>query len=160
MIETTIRLSLACYAVAAGLMLCLRPDEWPAHRGRGRLTRILWTAAWAIYLVHVAAAFHIAHGWSHAHAVEATRAQSGVGEGIYVNHLFTLLWTLDVAWWWLRPDSYAVRQPWLDWLLHGFMVFVIFNAAVVFASGLIRWVALVGFVALGILFGRKQLAPR
>src|SRR4051794_12123767 len=112
MIEATIRLSLAVYALAAGLMLVLRPDEWTARQGRGRLARLLWTCAWAVYLVHVGVAFHLAHGWSHAHAVESTRARSGVGEGIYVSHLFTLLWTIDVAWWWLRPDAYAVRSPW------------------------------------------------
>jgi hypothetical protein len=156
-VRNTIRLSLAWYAVAAGLMLCLRPGEWMGQ-GRGRLARAAWTWAWAVYVVHVGLAFHFAHGWSHAHAVETTRARSGVGEGIYVSHLFTLLWTLDVAWWWLRPVGYAVRAPWIDGLLHGFMVFVIFNGTVVFASGPVRWAALGGFALLAWLLCRRLSA--
>src|SRR5262249_55053029 len=140
---------------AAALMLLLRPDEWAAGQGRGRLARWAWTWAWAVYVVHVGLAFHFVHGWSHTHAFEDTRARSGVGEGIYVSYLFTLLWTLGVAWWWLRPRGYAFRALWFDRLLHGFMVFVVFNGAVVFAAGPVRWAALVGFVALAVLFVRR-----
>lgn len=109
-----------------------------------------WTAAWLGYLIHVALAFDYVHNWSHAHAFEHTREVGGVGEGIYVNYLFTLLWTADVLWWWLAPAAYAGRSPWLDRLLHGFMLFVIFNATVVFASGFSRWggVALLVWLAL------------
>jgi hypothetical protein len=50
-----------------------------------------------------------------------------------------LLWTADVAWWWLLPGLYARRSPWIGWCEHGFMVFIIFNATVVYEEGLIRW---------------------
>ena len=108
----------------------------------GSLARLSWTLAWAAYVVHVVLAFHHFHGWSHAHAVEHVRSASGVGEGIYASHLFTLLWTLDVAWWWRNPASYAARPAWVDRGLHGFLLFMIFNATVVYETGFIRWAGL------------------
>ena len=140
--RNTVRVALAYYGAAAVLMLLLRPHEWAARSRRGELARWCWTLAWAAYLVHLAMAFHHYHGWSHVRAVEHVRQVSGVGEGIYASHLFTLLWSLDVAWWWLGPASYAARPPWLDRGLHGFMVFIIFNGTVVYEQGLIRWAGL------------------
>src|SRR3954454_17512064 len=133
--RNTVRLALAFYAVAVVLMLMMRREEWAAPDGwhalaakawRGELARCCWTLAWMAYLVHLAMAFHHYHGWSHARAVEHVCAVSGVGEGIYVSHPFTLVWTLDVAWWWLAPASYAVRSSGIDRLLHGFLLFMIF----------------------------------
>jgi hypothetical protein len=149
--RNTVRLALLYYAAAASLMLLLRPEEWSAHSGRGWLARWCWTLAWAAYLIHLAMAFHHYHDWSHAAAVEHTREVSGVGEGIYVSHLFTLLWTLDVAFWWLRPNGYAQRSAMLGWLLHGFMAFVIFNGTVVYEHGFIRWAGVALFVELAAL---------
>jgi hypothetical protein len=154
----TVRLALACYAAAAVLMLRLRPEEWPAA-GRGRLARWCWTLGWLAYLVHLGMAFHHYHGWSHAHAVEHTRQVSGVGEGIYLSHLFTLAWTVDVAWWWLGPRRYAGRPRWVGYALHSFMVFIIFNATVVYESGLIRWAGLAMFALLaGVWLTRRPVS--
>jgi hypothetical protein len=141
----TVRPALLYYAAAATLMLLLRPAEWDATAPRGRLARACWTLGWAAYLIHLAAAFGCFHHGSHAAAVAHTQERSGFGEGIYVSHLFTLVWTADVAWWWLWPQSYAGRSPWIDRLLHGFMLFVIVNATVVFETGLIRWAGLAVF---------------
>ena len=135
----TVRLSLAFYGVAASLMLRLRAGDWAGQTRRGALARWCWTLAWATYLIHLGMAFHHYHHWSHAAAVEHTRQVSGAGEGIYVSHLFTLVWTADVAYWWWRPARYARRASWIGWLLHGFMVFIIFNATVVYETGFIRW---------------------
>lgn len=157
----TVRVTLLYYAAAASLMLLLRPGEWAAGSDRGWLARWLWTLAWAAYLVHLGMAFHHYHHWSHADAVEHTRAVSGVGEGIYVSHLFTLLWTADVAYGWLRPDGYAGRSPWFGRLLHGFMAFVIFNATVVYETGPIRWAGVLLFAELGaVLAYRSKLLSR
>jgi hypothetical protein len=149
LIRNTVRLSLLYYAPAVSLMVVLHPGDWAALSPRGRLARWCWTLAWAAYLIQVGLAFHYAHHWSHAHAVEVTRQRSGVGEGIYVSHLFTLLWTADVLAWWLRPGWYATRNPWFGRLLHGFMLFVIFNGTIVFEEGLIRWAGVVLFIGLG-----------
>ena len=109
-------------------------------------------------------AFHFFHHWSHAHAFERTREVSGVGEGIYVSYLFTLLWAADVAWWWLRADRYAVRSVWIDRSLQAFMLFIVLNGTVVFESGPIRWAGLLGLAALSVAWwvapgGRRSRQP-
>ena len=114
--RATVRVALAYYAAALALMLTLRPEEWVASTSRGRLARWCWALAWLTYAVHVGMAFHYYHHWSHADAVRHTRAVSGVGEGVYVSYLFSLVWALDVAWWWLRPAASAARPAWLTWL--------------------------------------------
>jgi hypothetical protein len=151
LVRWTVRLALAYWAAAVALLLSLGPGERRAESGRGRLARWCWTLAWATYLVHLAMAFHFYHRWSHADAVRHTRDVSGFGEGIYVSHFFTLVWSLDVIFWWLRPGRYAARPPWVDGLLHGFMVFIVFNATVVYESGPIRWAGLAGLGVLGLL---------
>jgi hypothetical protein len=153
----TIRLALAYYAVAAALRLWVCPADWLAQSAIGRLARWCWTLALLAYLVHVGIAFHHYHHWSHAEAVEHTRQVSSVGEGIYVSHLFTLVWTADVVWWWRRPQSYALRPAWVGWLLHGFMLFVIFNATVVYEQGFIRWAGLAMLVGLAAVWGYRRL---
>jgi hypothetical protein len=139
----TVRVALAFYAVAAWFMLSLRPADWRAETSRGRFTRLCWTLAWVAFVIHVGVAFHFYHHWSHAAAVEHVRERSGVGEGVFVSYLFTLVWTVDVGWWWLRPGRYASRPRWVGGSLHGFMVFMIVMATVVYEDGAIRWVAIV-----------------
>jgi hypothetical protein len=148
LVRNTVRLALFYYAIAVNLMLWLRPGDWMAASRRGRLARLCWTLAWAAYLIHLAMAFHHYHSWSHSHAMEHTRDVSGVGEGIFVSHFFTLLWTADVLWWWQRPEGYAQRSPWIGRVLHGFMLFVIFNGTVVYETGPIRWAGVVLFAEL------------
>jgi hypothetical protein len=135
----TVRLSLLYYTAALTLMLRLRPAEWTAGGGRGRLARWCWTLAWAAFVVHLGMAFHHFHHWSHADAVRRTQEVSGFGPGVYVSDLFALAWTADVAAWWLRPAWYARRSPWVGRTLHAFMLFIVFNATIVFETGPIRW---------------------
>jgi hypothetical protein len=154
LIRNTIRLSLAYYAAAALLLLTRSPGDGPLSPAVV-LARWCWTLAWAAYVVHVGMAFHHYHGWSHAHAVAHTRQVSGVGWGLYVSHLFGLLWTLDVAGWWLSPEGHATRPAWVGRALHGFMAFVVFNGTVVYEAGPIRWIGLLVFAALGALWLRR-----
>jgi len=151
----TIRLALVFYTLAAVLMLLQRPGEETAAQAGVGLTRWCWTLAWCAYLVHLGMAFHHYHHWSHAEAVRHTRATSGFGEGIYASHLFTLLWTLDVIYWWLRPQAYAARARWQSRWLHVYMVFIIFNSTIVFAEGAIRWAAGFAFLLLAVLLARR-----
>jgi hypothetical protein len=120
-IRGTIYVSLAYWAVALALMLDRNPSA-----------RIAWALACCAYLVHVAMAFEWAHHWSHAAAFQHVKDASGFGEGIFVSYLFTLVWCGDALWWWIAPASRETRPRWVEWLLHGFMVFIIFNATVVF----------------------------
>lgn len=149
LIRNTIRLALLYYAITLTLLLRTKPLDWQKHTDKICRARTCWTLAWLSYLIHLAMAFHFAHHWSHAEAMRHTEEVSGVGEGIFVSHLFTLVWTADVAAWWLWPTWYAGRPAWVNWALHGFMLFVVFNATVVFESGWIRWagVALFAWLA-------------
>jgi hypothetical protein len=151
LIRHTIRLALVYWGAALALIMFLQRDDWRRQLSRGRLARWCWTLAWLTYLVHLAMAFHFYHHWSHDHAISHTERVSGFGPGIYLSHVFTLVWSLDVFTWWLWPERYFARSSWIDRLLHGFMVFIVFNATVVYESGLIRWAGLAGLSVLAIL---------
>ena len=156
-VRSTIRVALVFYGLAAALLLCLDRSDWEQSTAPVRLARWLWFLALAAYLVHAALAFHYYHRWSNADAFERTERITGFGPGIYISHLFGLLWALDVAWWWLAPLRYARRWPWVGWLLHGFLAFIIFNGAVVFAEGVVRWGALAMFLVLAGLFLHNRI---
>jgi len=147
--RNTVRLSLAWYGAALCLMMQLRgAADWRAETSLGRLARWCWTWAIVVFLVHLAMAFHYYHGWSHAHAFQRTREVSGVGEGIYVSYLFTWCWIADALGWWWQPARYAARSPWIDRVLHTFMLLIVFNGMVVFETGGIRWAGCIMFVVL------------
>jgi hypothetical protein len=148
--RNSVRLSLAWYTAALLLMMWLTPRDWYATTRLGSLARWCWTWALVTFLVHLVMAFHYYHHWSHAHAFERTRQVSGVGEGLYVSYLFTVLWTADVLFWWLSPARYAARPACVCRTMHCFMLFVVFNSMVVFEAGLIRWAGLIMFAVLGI----------
>jgi hypothetical protein len=156
----TVRLALLYYAVAVTLMLLLQSGEWQASSIRGRLARWCWTLALATYLVHLTMAFHHYHHWSHADAVAHTEAVSRFGQGIWFSHLFTLLWTADVAAWWTVPNRYARRSPWWDRLLHGYMAFIIFNATFVYEEGPIHWAGMLLFMELGVVLLYRTMVNR
>jgi hypothetical protein len=158
--RNTVRLALLYYAAALTVLLSLTPADWASSSPRVRLARCCWTLAWAAFVLHVAMALHHFDHWSHAAAVERTRRRTGFGEGVYVSHLFTLLWTADVAYWWLRPTAYAARRPALDRALHGFMLFMVFNGTVVFEQGPIRWAGVALCLYLAALWLWRRRAAR
>ncbi len=143
-----IRLSLVWYFAALVLMMALAKSDWLASAPLGRAARWCWTWAMVYFLIHVTMAFHYFHHWSHADAVRHTREVSGFGEGVYISYLFTLLWIVDVAYWWLAPRRYAERSAWIDRGWHGFMLFMVFNGTVVYESGPIRCAGLLMFTSL------------
>lgn len=133
----------------------------PASSGRRRV----WTLGWLAFVLHIATAFHFVHHWSHVEAAAATdrRALELVGRpapgGIYYNYAFLLVWTADVAWLRLAPVSYDRRPRPIAWLVHGFLAFIVFNAAVVFAHGPLRWLSLAAFfVVIGLTVVRVRRA--
>jgi len=144
----TVRLALICYAVSLNLMLFLEPPDWSALSPRGCFARCCWTLACITYLVHLDMAFHYYHGWSHARAIQHTQEVSGFGNGIYFSHAFTIDWCADVLLWWVRPIGYAARSRWQSCCLHFFMLFIIFNATVVYEEGAIRWAGILMFLEL------------
>lgn len=108
-----------------------------------------WRCGAAACLVHVAAAFHFVHGWSHTVAWAATAAQVRSvigwesGAGLWLNYAFTAGW-LMVSCVWDHLPVWA-RRTW-----ECLFAFMAFNAAVVFTAGLVRWA---GCVLSGITLG-------
>ncbi len=118
--------------------------------------RFCWSLGLGFYLLHVIAAFHFHHHWSHLIAREHVRQESGVADGIYVNYLFTLVWSGDVLWSWLASKRYAKRQIGVGVALHVFLGFIVFNAAVVFETGVVRWASVCAFGLLALLFWKRK----
>ncbi len=171
----TIRLALACYVACAALALTGRG-------ARGCTTaRAIWTAGCALFVIHVACAFHFYHGWSHAaawqHTADKTNELLGVpfGYGIYFSYLFLVLWVADAVWLWTfanrtlgsRPAAAAcsatsvpalgrlrARTPWWRALVHLFLLFIAFNGAIVFEAGPTRWAGLAACAVFAALAGR------
>lgn len=117
--------------------------------GWERAARLAWTFGCAALFAHVACAFHFYHGWGHESAYLDTARQTNEvvgldwGGGLYINYALMAGWLLDVAWWWLRgPDSYRRRPRALTAAWQGFLLFIFFNATVVFKSGPARWAGL------------------
>jgi hypothetical protein len=101
--------------------------------------------------VHVLAAFHFEHDWSHSAALKHTAQQTarltGIdwGGGLYFNYVFLLLWLVDVAMLWTvasKPSSRLRRSMDLA------CIFMVLNATVVFGP---RWwigpVIILGLIA-------------
>ncbi|MBX9626894.1 MAG: hypothetical protein K2X82_24045 [Gemmataceae bacterium] len=125
--------------VGAGLVLAGR-GETPSGAARA-----WWATGCAFAGLHVAVAMHAAHGWSHAAAYDHTAAVGGWGPGVFVNYAFVLVWAADAAWMCLSPGSYGQRPWWATWAVQGLLAFVVFNAAVVFGHGPLRWAAAAAF---------------
>jgi hypothetical protein len=130
----TVRIAIVLYVAA----LAMRRDA-------PRASRLVWSGGCLAYLLHVAAAFHYYHHWSHAEAYESTAKQTNDvvgldwGGGLYVNYAFTLVWIVDVIWWWIAEKRYLTRPRVVEWAIQLFLGFIVFNATVVFASGFSRW---------------------
>lgn len=150
LIAGTVYAALGWYFAALALMVAPRAIRGAESLGQSHAAQWCWTWGLLAYLAHVAAAFHYFHDWSHAHAVEYTRRASGFGGGVFVSYAFTVLWAADASWWWVRPRAYAARPRWAACVVHGFMALIVFNGAVVFADGPVRWVSLAAFAALGV----------
>ena len=140
----TIWLTILAYAVGAALFaLSKNRHKWDSA------ARLIWTIACISLLAHVASAFHFYHQWSHNAAYRETARQTyevfGVnwGGGVYFNYALVVLWIFDVGWWWLGGLLAYRRRPWLltvAW--HLFLIFMFFNATVVFGNGFVRWLGL------------------
>lgn len=126
-----------------------------------RGNRIAWSAGCLFYLAHVVCAFAYFHRWSHDEAFAATARQTAEtvgfdwGGGLYVNYVFTLVWTADVIWWWSSAASYHARPRWLHAIIHAFLGFIVFNATVVFATGFSRWFGVLACALLAFIYGRR-----
>jgi hypothetical protein len=147
----TIRAAFAFYVLAMTARLARRV---PA----AQTIRIAWTAGCFCYLLHVAAAFHFYHGWSHAAAYRDTACRTAErfgfywGGGLYFNYAFTIAWVVDTIRLWRRQNI----PRWMRIALHAFFAFMFFNATVVFGAGFIRWAGILGTAWIGALWWREH----
>jgi hypothetical protein len=142
---------------SAGFTVVWMLLAWGALLGGGmRFARLAWTLGLFTLFVHLGLAFGVAHGWSHAAAVEHVRAVGGTGAGIVVNYLFVAVWAGDVAWWWADPAGHARRPRWAAWTVHGFLLFVVVNATVIFGPAERRWAYAAALVLLTLLWVRSR----
>ena len=161
-VRGTAWLALAGYFTGAFLLL----------RGNRRIAKWVWGAGCDFNCLHILAAFHFTHSWSHTAAVEHVARQSEsvigtpFGAGIWFNYLLTTLWIIDASWLWWDPESYAKRAKWIARSIHGFLFFIVVNAAVVFAPDMVRWPSAVACAALVYFWftnpvrGQKQAASQ
>lgn len=149
-ISWSIRAALVAYFAALVLRMgrgCLSPGP-----------RYLWLAGCACSWLHLAAVFHFAHNWSHQAATEHIAERTAMvvgwafGAGIWFNYLFNLLWLTDALWWTLQPKNYCARPAWQNLSIHGFLLFMVVNATVVFETGLSRWLGTVGVLSVVLVF--------
>jgi hypothetical protein len=157
----TIWTALTGYALGAAYLIYQRGRRWEF------LARLVWTASCLCLLAHAAFAFHYYHGWSQATAYAETARQTaevfGInwGGGLFINYALMLAWITDVVWWWGWSDAYRRRPRLLTVIWHGFMIFIFFNATVVFGAGLLRWIGAGLCLGLGLLlwFSGAHKAP-
>lgn len=116
--------------------------QWQAR------ARLAWTVGCVGLIAHTICAFHFHHHWSQASAIRETARQTAAltgmnwGGGLFINYAFLAAWAADVAWWWRGLNVYR-RRPWpITAIWHGVFLFMIFNATVVFKTGVVRWVGL------------------
>ena len=101
----------------------------------------VWALGAVLCAVHMLLAMGIRHGWSHQSALESTAAQTQAvyglnwGGGVYVNYAFLAVWLAELIWWRASPATYLSRRSSATWSARIFYLIVLFNAAVLFASG-------------------------
>ena len=143
--RATIWITIVAYAAGSVLFAWARGrTAWDSA------ARVVWTIAVVSLIAHFICAYQFYHDWSHDSAYRDTARQTDEvvglnwGGGLFINYAFLTIWTIDVASWWIGGlNSYRAR-PWpLVAAWHGFLIFILFNATVVFKHGATRWVGLV-----------------
>jgi hypothetical protein len=136
----TIWITTASYAIGAVYLISNRNWQWE------KAARLVWTAGCLGLFIHVALALHYFHGWSQASAYRETARQTAEvfgfdwGGGLFINYAVMSAWALDVSWWWLWPENYRRRSRLLTVAWQGFLLFIFFNATVVFVDSPLRWI--------------------
>src|SRR6185369_13110148 len=138
--RSTVWISIVAYTIGCIAFATARNDRW---------IRLAWTTGCAALVLHFICAFNFYHGWSQESAYLETARQTGAviginwGGGLFINYVVASLWIADVAWWWFAGVSSYRRRPWMLTLIwHSFLIFIIFNATVVFKDGPARWIGL------------------
>ena len=117
----------------------------------GRASRMLWSLAGVVLVVHILIAFHFAHGWSHddalRHAARRTVEVTGAefAAGLYFNYVLLGVWLWLTLRLWRRPAPRVLPLPLSEKILHGIVIFFVYHATAVFGPPF--WKLVVGAVA-------------
>ncbi len=131
LIRWTARLFVACYVGRLCIDAAGRRDA-----ASQQVARWLWTVGGVLFLLHVAASFHLQHGWSHVAAFEHVRGRTlhdigwDSGIGLYINYAFGVLWLVDLSLWWRHLDWSKRRLPY--WIVQSLFAFLMSQATAVF----------------------------
>jgi hypothetical protein len=153
----TIRLALLCLVFS----LALGSGRNTAHR-RWQIQRAIWTARCFLAWVHVLLAFHNFHSWSFTHAAAETsrRTAEAIGASwggeIWFNFAFIGLWLVDAGWRWINP-TWTARLGIPSAAIQVFLLFIAFNAAVVFEDGPTRIAGVIATLILAAAFALRLL---
>jgi hypothetical protein len=143
-----------CYLIALGLRVSTGNWTGPA--------RLWWTAGAILLVGHILLAYGLAHGWSHAAAVEHTRLETyrqtgwNSGLGIWFNWATLAIWLMDVGWLWFPQRHAFLWRPFAQ----SWLAFMFVQSAIVFPQGGIRWAALAGGLLMAGLSGWARLRHR
>ena len=133
---------------------CWAVSEFVSLRQPARRDRAWWMAACGLLWLHIACAFEVHHGWSHAaayaHTARETEKVVGVdwGGGLWFNYAFLLAWTADATLCRRACARAGKAVARLHATVRAAAVFFWFNAAVVFAQGPSRYASMAAFVVL------------
>ncbi|MDX2040891.1 MAG: hypothetical protein SF097_06565 [Acidobacteriota bacterium] len=146
----TIWIAIGGYVIGVCLMLLFRESQtWQ------RRARLVWTIGCLALIAHTISAFHFYHHWSQASALREVERQTAEvtgmswGGGLFINYAFLAAWIADVTWWWRGLDGYQRRHWAITAVWQFVLIFMIFNATVIFKTGVVRWVGVV--LCLGLL---------
>jgi len=156
--RATVWIALLGYAAGAAISLLFPNDlHW---LGRARLA---WTVGCIALVLHAASALGYYHHWSHGSAYLETARQTkeifGLdwGGGLWINYGFITAWIIDTIWWWRGLPAFRRRPRMLVAIWHAVFLFMVFNATVVFKTGVLRGLGLVGCLGLLVLLIRWHL---
>ncbi|HEY7498746.1 MAG TPA: hypothetical protein VH740_09545 [Vicinamibacterales bacterium] len=142
-------------ALVFGAIAAWAAAEWLRARGPDsfRAARLCWSAGALLLAAHTAAAMHAFYAWDHAAALESTARQTAAvtglhwSGGLYVNYAFVVLWLVDAGLWWLAPLAYRQRSRAIENVLFAVFLFMVFNAAIVFGTGIGRAIGAIAIAA-------------
>jgi len=152
-------IALAGYAAGAAMSLLFRDDlRWL------RRARLAWTVGCLALVLHAASALNYYHHWSHQSAYFETARQTkeifGLdwGGGLWINYWFIAAWILDTIWWWRGLRAFRRRPRALVATWHTVFLFMVFNATVVFKTGVLRGLGLVLCLSILVLLIRSLVS--
>jgi hypothetical protein len=160
----------ALYAtIWVALSLFVIAEAGKVRRATHRSPAWAWPAFAAgavLAAIHVLIALAVQYEWDHEAAVSSTAEQAATVYGfmwrgsIYVSYVFVLLWLVEAVRWRLNPAMYSARAPLTTWVLRFFVLLIIVNGAIVFATYPMRLLGVVIAGALVWMWSADAIAAR